>query len=193
MHIVVTFRDQMLSRYAARLEALGGGNGRGVLAQALNEGGQAVRSATVAAETAQTGLPGDTLERAQQTIEANAGSLSYTIWSEGGNVRLKYFGAKEGGGGVTAHPWNRSTYYDRAFITSGPRGRRAPSPKLGGQVYRSASRRWGGPISLVRSGLFIPTEMTKGQTAAAFDKGAASVLATTVVSRLGAMLDPPRP
>ena len=60
MHIVVTFRDQSLSRYAARLEALGG-EGRGVLAQALNEGGQAVRSATVVAETAQTGLPGDTL------------------------------------------------------------------------------------------------------------------------------------
>jgi hypothetical protein len=188
MHIVVTFRDQSLSRYAARLEALGGGAGRGLLAQALNEGGQAVRSATVAAETAQTGLPGSTLERAQQTIEASAGSLNYTIWSDGGNVRLKYFGAEEGGGGVIAHPWNRSTYYDRAFITSGPRGRRAPSPKLGGQVYRGVGRRWGGPISLVRSGLFIPTEMTKGQTAVAFGKGSASVLATTVVSRLGAML-----
>jgi hypothetical protein len=190
MYILVTFRDQMLSRYATRLEALVGGSGRGVLAQALNAGGEAVRSATVTAETVQTGLPGGTIERAQQRIEASAGSLSYTIWSQGGNVRLKYFGAKEGGSGVTAHPWNRSTFYDRAFITSGPRGRRAASPKLGGQVYRGvgASRRWGGPISLVRSGLFIPTEMTKGQTAAAFDKGVASVLATTVVSRLGAML-----
>lgn len=189
MHIVVTFRDQTLSRYAARLEALAGGAGRDVLAQALNEGGRAVRETTVAAETAQTGLPGDTLERAQQTIEANAGSLSYTIWSEGGNVRLKYFGAKESGGGVTAHPWNRSSFYPGAFITSGPRGRRAPSPKLGGHVYRNvAGRRWGGPIAQVRSGLFIPTEMTKGQTAAAFDKGAASVLATTVVARLGALL-----
>ena len=190
MHIVVSFRDQALSRYAARLEALAGGEGRGALAQALNEGGRAVRQATVAAETAQTGLPGDTLERAQRELPADSGSLSYTIWSEGGNVRLKYFGAKEGGGGVTAHPWNRSTYYDRAFITSGPPGRRAPSPKLGGHVYRSVggSRRWGGPISVVRSGLFIPVEMTKGQTAAAFDTGAASVLATTVVARLGAML-----
>ena len=190
MHIVVTFRDQMLSRYAARLEALGSGEGKSILAQALNEGGQAVRSATVAAETAQTRLPGDTLERAQKTIEASAGSLSYTIWSEGGNVRLKYFGAKDTGGGVTAHPWNRSTYYDRAFIMSGPRGRRAPSPKLRGHVYRGvgASRRRGGPISLVRSGLFIPTEMTKGSTAAAFDKGATTVLATTVVARLGALL-----
>jgi len=190
VHIVVSFRDQALSRYAARLESLAGGEGRGVLAQALNEGGRAVRQATVAAETAQTGLPGDTLERAQRELPADAGSLSYTIWSEGGNVRLKYFGAREGGGGVTAHPWNRSTYYDRAFITSGPRGRRAPSPKLGGHVYRSVggSRRWGGPITVVRSGLFIPVEMTKGQTAAAFDKGAASVLATTVVARLGALL-----
>ena len=190
MQIIVTFRDQALLRYAARLDALSGGEGRGVLAQALNEGGRAVRQATVAAETAQTGLPGETLERAQRELPADAGSLSYTIWSEGGNIRLKYFGAKEGGGGVTAHPWNRSTFYERAFITSGPRGRRAPSPKLGGHVYRSVggSRRWGGPISVVRSGLFIPTEMTRGQTAAAFDKGAASVLATTVVARLGAML-----
>ena len=64
MHIVVSFRDQALSRYAARLESLADGEGRGVLAQALNEGGRAVRQATVAAETAQTGLPGDTLERA---------------------------------------------------------------------------------------------------------------------------------
>ena len=104
MQIVVTFRDQSISRYAARLEALGGGEGKNVLAQALNEGGQAVRSATVAAETAQTGLPGDTLERAQQTIEASGGSLSFTIWSEGGDVRLKYFGAKEAGDGVSAHP-----------------------------------------------------------------------------------------
>ena len=81
-------------------------------------------------------------------------------------------------------------FYDRAFITSGPPGRRAPSPRLGGHVYRGvgASRRWGGPITLVRSGLFIPTEMTRGRTAAAFDKGAATVLATTVVTRLGALL-----
>jgi hypothetical protein len=116
--------------------------------------------------------------------------LSYTIWAEGGNFRLKYFGAKEAGGGVTAHPWNRWTYYDRAFISSGSRGRRVLSPKLCGQVYRSvgASRRWGGPIWLVRLGLFIPTEMTKGQTAAAFDKTSASVLAATVVTRLGAMV-----
>ena len=163
------------------------GSGMGVLAHALNEGGAAVREQTVAAETAQTGLPGDTLERAQREIPASSGSLTYTIWSEGGNVRLKYFGAKEGGGGVTAHPWNRSTFYAQHFITSGRPGNRRTV--LGGHVYHNIQGgKWGGKIAQSRSGLFIPTEMTKGQTAAAFESGSATVLATTVLKRLGALL-----
>lgn len=186
MQIVVTFRDHILADYAKRLEQMAG-SGMGVLAQALNEGGAAVREQTVAAETAQTGLPGDTLDRAQQEIPASSGSLTYTIRSQGGNVRLKYFGAKEGGGGVTAHPWNSGHFYPGAFINSGWRGRRAPSPKLGGHVYeRVGSGRL--PIKQSRSGLFIPTEMTKGQTASTFESGSATVLATTVLKRLGALL-----
>ena len=43
-------------------------------------------------------------------------------------------------------------------------------------------------IQQARSGLFIPTEMTRGQTAATFQTVAATVLATTVVKRLGALL-----
>lgn len=183
MHIVVTFRDRILSDYANRLEHLAGG-GLGILEQALYEGGHAVRAMTVAAETAQTGLQQDTLERAQHE---QLGSLSYTIMSEGGNVRLKYFGAKESGGGVTAHPWNTGHYYSGAFINSGWGGNRAPSPKLGGQVYQRAGRSRL-PIAQKRSGLFIPTEMVRGQTAGAFNRGAATVLATTVLSRLGSLL-----
>lgn len=185
MHIVVEFRDRALSDYAKRLEQMG--SKMGVLAQALNEGGRALRQATVAAETAQTGLPGGTLERAQHEIPAG-GSLTYTIWSEGGNVRLKYFHPAEGGGGVTAYPWNAAHYYRGAFITSGLPGRRAPSPKLNGHVYRNVGGgRWGGPIQQVRSGLFIPTEMTKGQTASTFQSYSAIVL-DTVVRRLGSLL-----
>lgn len=187
MQIVVEFRDHLLSEYAKRLDRLSGGNGMDAMAAALNEGGAAVREQTVSAETAQTGLQHDTLDRAQQEIPASAGSLQYTIQSHGGNVRLKYFGAKEGGGGVTAHPWNRSTFYGGAWINSGFHGNRAPSPKLGGHVYRrtGAARL---PITQVRSGLFIPTEMTQGKTASTFDAASASVLATTVLSRLGALL-----
>ena len=189
MQIIVTFRDAGLSAYAARLDALAAGAGRAAIAQALNEGGEDVRHMTVSAESAQTGLSTDTIDRAQRSIPATSASLAFTITSHGGNVRLKYFGAKEGGGGVTAHPWNRSTFYRGAFITSGRPGHRAPSPKLNGHVFENISGgRWHGKIRLKRSSLFIPTEMTKGKTAAAFDSGAATILATTVVSRLGAML-----
>lgn len=189
MQIIVAFRDASLSRYAARLDQLAEGSGRAVLAQALNEGGQAVRQMTVAAETQQTGLQADTIDRAQQAIIATPSSLAFTITSKGGNVRLKYFGAKEGGGGVSAHPWNKSTFYSGAFITSGRPGHRRPSPKLGGHVFQNVSGgQWHGKIKSMKSGLFIPIEMTKGRTAASFHAGASGVLATTVVSRLGALL-----
>lgn len=188
MQILVSFQDRALSQFAQRLSALAS-HGPVVMADALNAGGQAVRSATVAAETAQTGLRHDTIDRAQRAIEAAPGRLAFTITSRGGNVRLKYFGAKEGGGGVTAHPWNRPTFYRGAFITSGLPGRRAPSPKLNGQVFENiAGGRWGGAIRQRRSGLFIPKEMTAGRTAAAFNGAAHTVLSTTIVTRLGALM-----
>jgi hypothetical protein len=189
MQIVVSFRDHVLANYANRLEALAAGSGRAVLAQALEAGGTALRKATVTAETAQTGLSHDTIDRAQHEIAATPATLAYTIVSKGGNVRLKYFGAKEGGGGVTAHPWNAQHFYAGAFITSGRPGNRRPSPKLGGHVYKNiAGGKWGGSIRQERSGLFIPVEMTSGRTAATFNKASATLLATTVISRLGALL-----
>lgn len=201
MHIIVNFKDRILSEYANRLEQMAG-SGTGNLAQALNEGGAAVREQTVAAETAQTGLPGDTLERAQQEIPATAGSLTYTIRSKGGNVRLKYFSPSEGAGGVTAYPWGSAHFYPSAFATSGRPGARFAVGKLNGQVYRRVNlgdRGWKrtepwrkkpheSPIQQERSGLFIPTEMTRGQTASAFKSGSATVLANVIVKRLGALL-----
>jgi len=172
------------------------------LAGLLNTAGEMVRAATVAAETKQTNLPGDTLERAQKVIPASAGNLRFTIWSHGGNVRLKYFHAREYGTGVAADPWGSSRFYPRAFITSGRSPRRAPAPKLNGQVYTQVSgysTRWGGktaaakgglrggPITQARSGLFIPTEMTRGATAGAFGAGTTEAL-RLLESRLMALL-----
>ena len=191
MQIVVAFQDRALSQFAQRLGALAA-NGPVVMAEALNAGGQAVRAATVAAETAQTGLTHDTIDRAQHAIAATPGNLAFTITSRGGNVRLKYFGAREGGGGVTAHPWNRPTFYRGAFINSGFGARRAPSPKLGGHVYErtgAISAKTKRPkIRQVRSGLFIPKEMQTGATAKAFTAAANTVLTTTIVSRLGSLM-----
>jgi hypothetical protein len=202
MLIQMEFRDHILSDYAKRLGRLAGDEGLSTMAAALNEGGEAVREQTVAAETAQTGLPQDTLDRAQQEIPASGGALQYTIYSKGGNIRVKYFHPVEGAGGVTAFPWGSAHFFSGAFITSGRIGARYPVAKLNGHVYerrnpmdRGWNRKEGwrkkqhpSKITQTRTGLYIPTEMVRGATAAAFEEGSAAVLATTVMRRLGSLL-----
>ena len=186
MQIIVTFRDRSLADYADRLEKLSAGSGRAMLAQALNQAGHAMRQATVSAETAQTGLKLATIDRAQQEIVASPGRLAYTISSHGGNVREKFFGAQETGSGVTAHPWNRSQFTQGGFIKAGGFGGPRVDLPWGGEVKkRKGSARLS--ISTVRSGLYIPTEMVKGQTASAYHAGA-EVAVAAIVSRLGALL-----
>jgi hypothetical protein len=176
MQIVATFSDGAINQLATRLAGFEA-EGRATMAATLNAVGEALRHKTVIAETAQTGLAESTIDRAQTTIDASPGRLAFTVVTEGGNVRLKYFGAKEGGGGVTATPWNRSTFYGGAFLTSGRPGARALSPKLGGQVYTNiGGGKWGGKIAQERSGLYIPTELTKGNTASTFEAGAGAAL-----------------
>jgi hypothetical protein len=166
-----------------------GAEGPAIMATLLNEGGIVLRRETVAAETKQIGLPEATVDRAQKALPASAGSLRFTTMVGGGNIRLKYFGAKEGGGGVTAHPWGQSTFYPGAWITSGPKGARAPSKKLNGQVFNaSGSKRWWqkftGPV---RSGAYLPDELTKGETVEVFEAGA-SVILEGIMTKLVAMV-----
>lgn len=184
MQIVARFDDGAITRLQTRLAALAE-DGRVEMAAALNAAGLGLRRKTAAAETAQTGLAEGVIDRAQQTIDANAATLVFTIVAHGGSVRLKYFGAKEGGGGVTAHPWGRVTFYSGDFITSGRPGSRLASGKLGGQVYealgpkntkRKNAGTWWRKIDQKRPGLFIPTELTLGKTAAAFEDGAPAAL-----------------
>jgi hypothetical protein len=198
VQIVAVIHDRALCDEARRLEAFAT-DGPVLLAEILNIEGEAIRAVTVAAETAQTDLPQDTLGRAQQPIEAAPGRLAFTIVARGGNVRLKYFHPVEGGGGITATPWGRSTFYAGSFLTSGRPGARYMLKKLNGQVYTrvTASPRWNerragfteykSLTKQERSGLFIPTEMVKGRTAEAFEEMAA-VASTRIVSRLGALL-----
>jgi len=184
MRIITTFNSAGWDAFRAGFARIGE-EGPAIMAGLLNAGGLALRTKTVAAEQAQTGIKEGVTERAQIATEAGAGGLSFRITVHGGNVRLKYFGAKEGGGGVTAHPWGRSTFYPGAWINSGFRGARRPSPKLGGQVYRrvGSSRL---PIEQLHSGLYLPDELLKGQTLSVWEEGMPMLL-DGILTKLAAM------
>ena len=186
MHLVATVQDRSIGAYAERLKRLGV-EGRVVLASALNAAGGEVRLLTVEAETRQTGLDGKTIGRAQKVLPASGASLSFRIRSEGGDVRLKFFGAQETSSGVVAHPLGEAAVFSHAFIKGGRFPDRVSVSRLNGQVFeRNGSGRT--PIHVVRSGVVIPKEMVTGATAAAFENGVATIVATTVVRRLGALL-----
>jgi len=189
MQVIVKFNDQALGQFRTKLAGLAE-RGPSTMAQAMNAAGQTMHQATIAAETAQTGLTHGTMERAQRVHEASSSRLVFTINSSGGNVRLKYFGAKEGGGGVTAHPWAQSHFYRSAFMTSGRQGMRKPMAKLGGQVYEPkdlSDRYWWRQIKSRRSGLYIPTEMTKGSTKAAFEAHTGPMMSGIMTNLAGLM------
>lgn len=137
------------------------------LSRALFHEGAKAKVATQRALAKQTNLKYGLLKRAVREVRGEP--LTYTLESAGGNLRLKWFGgAREVRGGVIARPWNRSTLYAGAFTRGGQWPRRVPIQKLGGHAFQ----RTGGarlPISQVRSGLFIPTEMIEGASAAAFE------------------------
>jgi hypothetical protein len=189
MRIVTTFSTEGLGAFRAGIGRLGV-DGPAMMAEFLNVGGLALREKTIAAETKQTGLDyKDAVRRAQKVIPASLGNLSFSTRVEGGNIRLKFFGAKEGGGGVTANPWGHSKFYPGAWLTSGPQGNRRPVPRLNGQVFNASGySSWWKPFTgPVRSGVLLPDELVKGETLEAFDAGAVWVL-DGVMTKLAAMV-----
>lgn len=186
LQLAATLQDRSLGLYAERLRRMGA-EGRVVLAAALNDAGVAVRGATVAAQTRQTGLDGRVVARSQRALPATPSSLAFAIRSQGGDIRLKYFGAVETPAGVVAHPLGRAQVFARTFMKGGRFPDRVTVSRLGGQVYRRVDGA-GRKMRLVRSGVALPAEMVTGATAAAFRQGVATIAASTVVTRLGAML-----
>lgn len=167
--------DDVFKRFAARIEQAGR-QAPQVMANGLNAGGRAVRRETVAAEAEQTGLSKRIINRAQKESPATPARLVYAIRSAGGNVRLKYFGARETRGGVSAAPWNERKVFPSSFIKGGRFPERV-ALGMGGHVFsRTGSSRL--PIASGKSGLFIPAEMVTGETASAFTTGSSTALRT---------------
>ncbi len=185
MRLAMAAQLGSLADAASKIRRLGL-DGRAELSAVLNAAGDRVRLLTIAAEAKQIGLPEKTLAKAQRAKPSTAASLSYRIRADGGNIRLKYFDAGETPSGVLAHPLGNAQVFDHTFMKGGRFPNRVTVTKLNGQVFRRKDGA-GRKLEVVRSGVAIPTEMVKGDTAAAFDRGVATIVARSVVIRLGAL------
>jgi hypothetical protein len=159
------------------------------IGRGLNRTGDKVRTQVKRALVQQTGLKPGVINRAVKTRRANYRDLSYVLKSRGGDISLKYLGAREVRGGVSAAPGGQRQIFPGAFIKSGRKPNRYAVKRRDGHVYRNLEGgRWGGKIEKVRSGIFIPKEMVSGASAQAFYSTAAQHLPGDVGKELYAIL-----
>ena len=166
---------------AGKIFERAGKNAPKAIARALNHTGDKADTQVVRVLTAQTGLKRKVIRRAVKATRAGFGSLSFVLRARGGDVRVQFFGPREGGGGVNAKPWNAVRHYPGAFMKAGW-GKRVPFSKAGmaGHVWRRVGKKRF-PIEQVKSGLKIPEETVTGASAAIFP--------ATVAADLPARLD----
>lgn len=167
--ISITVTGNGLVRFHDAVRELGEPRARIAYSRAINLAGRDAAKEVAPALTAQTGLPKRTAPKVlrRHVLRANASRLAYQITAKGGDVRLKFFKARETRKGVTAAPWNKRTLFHSTFMKAGFWPKRVVKPNWNRQVFRRAD----GSFENVKSGLFIPEELTKGQAAAAWLRG----------------------
>lgn len=136
-----------------------------ILNRAVNHTGAKALTQMRIVLVGQTGLKRKTINKALKATKA-FGPGAFTIKSRGGDVRLKFFGARETRKGVSAAPWNQRRVYAGTFIKGGRFPKRI-TLRMGGQVFKRIGRARM-PIKGGKSGLFIPDEMVIGASQAAF-------------------------
>ncbi len=182
----VWWADQHIREYGRRLEDLNQKFPK-VLPRIVNQVGNRAKTQVIRNLTAQTGLPRKTIVKAiGNPTTARPGKLSYEMVTRGGNIRLKYLSPRETRPGVVAKPWNRKTLFPGTFMKGGAFPNRHGG-NFDGHVMRRLNTS-GTKLTQARSGMFIPTEMTSGATAAAFERTAAPLLKTRVDAALAKLL-----
>lgn len=154
----------------ANLLAAAGPKAPHAIRRAVNHTGDKARTRMVRTLTAQTGLKRRVIVKALKVRRANFQFAAYAIESAGGNIALKFFGARETRKGVSAAPWGKR----RIFVSTFIKGGRFPGRvalKMGGHVFERTGEvtRTGRPaIRISKSGVIIPNEMVAGATRQAF-------------------------
>lgn len=183
--ITFGFDAKDIARIETAMKAAGS-RSHDAIRRAINWTGDYTKTRVVNALTKQTGLKRGVILRAVVPTRANFGALIYRMRSRGGNIALKYFGARETRAGVTAAPWGARRLYAGAFIRGGLFPNRVPLAMHGQVFKRAGDGRM--PIVKVKSGLFIPEEMVKAASAAAFNETVRAVLPGRVEHEVGAIL-----
>jgi hypothetical protein len=163
--------------------AKAGSNAPKALMRAINHTGKKATTQMVRALADQTGLKIKTTRKALKTKTASGPGGAFTISSKGGNIRLKFFKAKETRKGVSASPWNKRRTYAGVFMRGGRFPKRVDLGLGGATVKRAGSARY--PLKTVKSGLWLPTEMVRDKTANAFYSTAARELPPRLIHELG--------
>lgn len=181
--IIAKWADGNLKRYGRKVAELHE-KFPNVLPRIVNQVGNRAKTQVIRALTAQTGLPRKTIVKAVgNPTTARATHLTYEMRTRGGNIRLKYLAPRETRKGVTAKPWGKRQLFAGTFMRGGRFPNRVDVPGFDGHVYRRLNRS-GTKITQARSGMFIPVEMTKGATKAAFLRVAEPLLQQRVEAAL---------
>ncbi|HZG29937.1 MAG TPA: hypothetical protein VE079_15895 [Ensifer sp.] len=181
--MVMRWVDRNLEQYGERIARLKTEFPK-VLPRIVNQVGNRAKTVVIRQLTKQTGLQRRVIVAAIGNPQtARAGRYVYDMITRGGNIRLKYLSAREVEGGVVAKPFGRSTLYPDAFMKGGLFPNRKTVSQFNGHAYYRLNRS-GSKITFARSGVYIPVEMTRGATLAAFNGIAAPLLRERVEAAL---------
>ena len=160
--IKITIDPKDIGRLA-NLMAAAGDKAPEAVNRALLHSGKKAMTQMRRALVKQTGLKYGVMVRALKIAPGNP----LTIYSRGGNVRLRFFSPRETQAGVTHKSPKRGSPVPGAFMTGG----RAPKRvhlKMGSRnvFMRRGTRRL--PIDVQRSNVWIPKEMITGESEKVF-------------------------
>ena len=180
--LTLTITGDGLVRLHQAVKALGEQKARVAYSRAINHTGRVAGTETGRALADQTGLPKSTGRKAvtRKVDRSQPSTLTYTIHGKGGDVSLRYFKPRETRKGVTASPWNKRQLYPSSFMRAGWWPKRVSKQNWNSQVFRrtgivkKTDAHPGGmdQFEKVKSGLFVPTEMVRGEVAATWNRSA---------------------
>lgn len=176
MSLRITWQDvESLQRFDNALKALGSKKMRQAGNRAVNRAGDMSRTQVRQKLARQTGLKRPTIVKAVKVSRSTPQTLVYKMTAHGGDVSLKYFGARETRAGVSAAPFGKRTVFASTFMRAGWWPNRVAKPSWNGQVFKRAGAAKL-PIEKQKSGVIIPNEMVQGATRDAFRSTVARVL-----------------